>query len=79
MQTTTVRISVETHRALKEIAEQENAGLQDVIERAVEAYRKAAFFRSMAADASALTPKQLDSERAGAALWDVTLGDGQDR
>lgn len=79
MNTTTVRISTESHRALRQIAEQENTALQDVIDRAIELYRRDAFFRAMAAAMSALTPAQIEAERLSAAAWDVTLADGLDR
>lgn len=78
MSTTTIRISVRTHEMLQELARTAGASMQEVVERAVELYRRQrilaatnAAYAVLQADPAAA--QELKEERAA---WDVTLADG---
>ena len=77
----TVRISQETHRALRELADSEQTSLQTVLERAIEAYRRKRFldeanrqFRALRSNED--TWKQELEERRE---WDLTMSDEPSR
>jgi predicted transcriptional regulator len=78
MSTTTIRVSVRTHEMLQELARTAGASMQEVVERAVELYRRQ---RILAATNAAYAALQADPAAAQAlkeerAVWDVTLADG---
>src|SRR5437879_3497396 len=80
MSAPTVRISEASHRILKELAEQTGQTMMDVLDKAVEAYRRKLFFEQMNAGYAEL---RADSEAwaehlAERKLWDATLMDGLD-
>lgn len=75
---TQVRVSESTHQLLRSLATQAGESMQEVVEKAVEHYRRKAFleglsndFRNLHEDAAAM-----EEERAERALWDNTLQDG---
>lgn len=81
MSTPTVRISDESHQKLKELAARTGDTMMDVLDKALEAYRRKLFFEQMNAGYSEL---RADSEAwaehlAERKLWDATLMDGLDR
>ena len=76
----TVRISESSHRALRDLADREHAGLQTVLERAIESYRRQRFLEEANRTYAAL---RSDSVAWGAELderadWDHTVDDGSD-
>jgi hypothetical protein len=78
MNSTTVRITEETREALRQMAREANAPMQEVLARAVEAYRRQCFLER-ANDAYAelrADPVAWQEELAERALWDATLADG---
>ena len=75
---TTVRITPAAHKFLKELASREHVSMQQLLERALEQYRRLEFlhdvnaaYAELRADASAW--RQVEAERA---VWDATLADG---
>jgi predicted nucleic acid-binding protein len=76
--TTTVRLAEHSHALLRELASQERVPLQEVLERAIEAYRRDRILDATNAAYAALRADsvgwqdQID-ERAA---WDTTLADG---
>lgn len=79
MSGTTVRIREETREALRELESQTGQGLQDLLARAVDQFRRSlilaetnvAYGRMSGADAS-------DDFAAELGEWDATLADGLD-
>ncbi len=74
----TIRVTDETHEALRKLAQEMDEPLEDVLVKAVEAYRRARVleltnqaYTSLKADPQAW--QELLDERAE---WDVTLSDG---
>jgi predicted transcriptional regulator len=78
MRSTTVRITEDTHRALRELAQWTNEPMQQVLARAVEAYRREQLLHEVNASFAALRadPEAWAEEEADRALWDATLADG---
>ncbi len=78
MPSTTIRVSAQTHDMLRELARTVNAPMQEIVERAVEQYRRQ---RLLAAANAAYATLQADPAaqralREEQAAWDVTLADG---
>jgi hypothetical protein len=75
---TTVRVSRKTHDALRELAEQTHQSMQDVLARAVEAYRRDHLLREINTAYAALRadPDAWREEQADRAIWEGTLTDG---
>lgn len=78
MASATVRINAQTHSKLKDLAERAGRSMPDVLDSAVEAYRRQVLleetnraFARLKAD-----PKAWTEELAERAAWDVTLADG---
>jgi predicted transcriptional regulator len=73
-----VRIRPDTHAKLKELAEQAGESMPNLLEKAVEAYRRQQFLEGLADDFAALRadPKAWAEELAERAEWDTTLADG---
>ncbi len=74
----TIRVTDETHEALRKLAQEMDEPMEDVLAKAVEAYRRARVleltnqaYASLKADPQAW--QELLDERAE---WDVTLSDG---
>jgi predicted transcriptional regulator len=81
MGSATVRISEQTHEALREIARAEQGSMQSVLEKAVEQYRRRRLFEDLDAAYAKLREdseawRSIADERKA---WDATLGDGLDR
>jgi predicted transcriptional regulator len=80
MSTPPVQLSDASHRILQELAEQTGQSASEVLDKALDAYRRKLFFDELNAGYAALRadPKawaELEAERK---LWDATLMDGLD-
>lgn len=77
---TTVRVSERTHHNLRELAAGSGEPMQAVLDKAVEQYRRQAFFAEYNAAYAALAsdPEALAAEKAEFALFEGTLMDGLD-
>ncbi len=80
MSAPTIRISEVSHQILKELAEQTGLSMMDVLDKALDTYRRKLFFEQMNAGYAEL---RADSESwaehlAERAQWDATLMDGLD-
>jgi predicted transcriptional regulator len=78
MTTTTIRVSAKTHNTLRDLARTIGAPMQEIVEQAVEQYRRQ---RLLAATNAAYAALQADPDawqevREERAMWDVTLADG---
>jgi hypothetical protein len=78
--TPNVRISLHAHALLRRLAEEEDASMQAVLDKAIERYRRDKFLRGANADFAALQRdknawKQALRERD---LWERALADGLD-
>jgi hypothetical protein len=73
-----VRISRSTHAALCALAEEADESMTQVLDRAIEAYRRQRFLAGLNADFAALRRNKaaLKEELAERAQWDSTLNDG---
>jgi predicted transcriptional regulator len=81
MSATTVRISEESHTILKELSEQTGQTMMNVLEKALDGYRRKIFFEQLNAGYAEL---QADSAAwaehlAERKVWDATLMDGLDQ
>ena len=78
MHGTTVRVSNATHQALQKLSQETNTSMQEVLAKAVEAYRRAQFIQDVNASFAVLRAdpiawREVLEERA---LWDATMEDG---
>jgi hypothetical protein len=78
--TPTIPISEAGHRVLRELAEQTGQTMTEVLDRALDAYRRKVFFERLNAGYAALRQDpaawaELETERR---LWDATSMDGLD-
>ena len=75
---TQVRISLASHQKLKSMATELGEPMQDVLDRAVESYRRKSFLDRVNAEFAALraAPDAWADEVAERRQWDVTLADG---
>lgn len=80
MPSSTVRISEETGRVLREIASREGKSLQAVLDAAIEAYRRHRFLQDANKAYAALREKSGDwkAEKEERKRWEATLLDGQE-
>jgi hypothetical protein len=80
MSTPTVRISETSHQMLKELAERTDQTMMDVLDKALDAYRRKLFFEQMNAGYAELLadPEAWAEHSAERKRWDVTLTDGLD-
>jgi predicted transcriptional regulator len=78
MSTMTVRIHEDTHRSLKDLAQQTGEAMADILATAIEEYRRQHFLKGLAADFAALRrdPAAWEEELREREAWDTTLGDG---
>lgn len=78
MNQATVRINERTRETLREIARQEHASMQAVLERAVEEYRRKRFLEELNSAYEDLRrdPKAWSEIEAERTVWDATLVDG---
>src|SRR5439155_21467477 len=74
----TVRISEASHQILRELAEQTGQTMMDVLDKALDAYRRKLFFDQLNAGYAELRadPEAWGQHVAERKLWDVTLMDG---
>jgi predicted transcriptional regulator len=78
MTTTTIRVSTKTQQTLRQLAAQAGMPMQDVVDQAIELYRRKQLLDAANAayaairDQPAVVQEMMD-ERAA---WDVTLADG---
>src|SRR5207253_9801194 len=74
----TVHLSEASHQLLKELAEQTGQTMTDVIDKALDAYRRKLFFEKLNAGYAALQadPQAWAEHLAERKLWDATLMDG---
>jgi hypothetical protein len=80
MSSTTVRISENSIKVLRELASQEGETMQDTLDKAIEAYRRQRFFEQLNAAYAALRndPEAWQVELEERRLWEATLMDGLD-
>lgn len=78
MASTTVRVTQHTHEVLRELAAATGASLQEVLEDAVERYRRERFFADLHAAYARLRadPTAWEEELAERAELEGTLADG---
>lgn len=81
MATTTIRISRETQEVLRSLAAREGTPMQEVLEKAIEAYRRKRLLEMGNRAYAALKddPKAWEQELAERKLWENTLADGLDQ
>ncbi|MFZ2958749.1 MAG: toxin-antitoxin system protein [Candidatus Ozemobacteraceae bacterium] len=75
----TTRISIPAHRILQELARHAGKSMQEILETAIEAYRRQRFLTEAATAFGELKndPKAWKAEQDERELWDNSLGDGQ--
>ena len=80
MSAPTVRISEASHQILKELAEKTGQSMMDVLDKALDAYRRKLFFEQLNAGYAALRadPEARAEHLAERQLWDATRMDGLD-
>ena len=80
MSAPTVRISEASHQVLKELAEQTGQTMMEVLDKALDAYRRKVFFEQLNAGYAELRadPEAWAEHLAERKLWDATLMDGLD-
>jgi hypothetical protein len=78
MSTPTVQITETSHRILRQLAEQTGQTMTDVIDKALDAYRRKLFFEQMNAGYAEMRadPEAWAAMEAERKLWDATLMDG---
>lgn len=76
--TTTIRVNLQTHRRLQELAREANATLPEIVDRLVEADRRRRLFERANAAYTALQadPAAWEQELAERRAWATTLADG---
>jgi hypothetical protein len=80
MSAPTVRISETSHLVLKELAEQTGQTMMEILDKALDAYRRQVFLDAVNAGYAALRadPAAWAEHLAERKLWDATLMDGLD-
>ena len=78
MRSTTIRVSEKTHRVLQELASDMDAPMSDVVDHALELYRRQRMFARANTAYAALRADPIASAEwdAEIAAWDATLADG---
>ena len=77
MATSSVRVRPDTRAKLQELAKESGQSVADVVDAAIDAYRRRRFLLGLAADFAALRsdPQAWSQELQERAEWEVTLGD----
>lgn len=80
MSTPTIPISESSHRMLRELAEQTGQSAAEILDQALDTYRRKVFFEQLNAGYAELRadPQAWAEELAERQLWDATLMDGLD-
>lgn len=80
MASETVRIKPETHAKLRSLADESGQSMPEVLEQAVESFRREVFLDAADAAYAALKrdAKAWQAELEERAIWEVTFADGQD-
>ena len=75
-----VRVNERSHRVLQELAKQQSTTMADVIDAAVEVYRRRRFLEDLNADFAALQQNapEWKHELEERAKWDATVGDSKE-
>jgi predicted DNA-binding protein len=75
-----VRVSENTHELLRSLSSQEGKSMQDIIDKAIEDYRRKAFLQGVSNDYRLLreNPEAWKEHEEDMALWDNTSMDGLD-
>ena len=75
----TTRISVPAHRVLQELARHTGKSMQEILDAAIETYRRQRFLEEASAAFGAMKAdaKSWKAEQDERGLWDNTLTDGQ--
>lgn len=78
--TTTVRVSVQTHRQLQDLAREDGITMPELLDRLVTADRRRRLFERADEAYAALQadPAAWNEELAERRAWEATLGDGLD-
>jgi predicted transcriptional regulator len=78
MESLTVRISRSTHAALRALAEETDESMTEVLDKAIEIYRRQRFLAGLNADFAALRKNKAawEEELAERSMWDAALTDG---
>lgn len=78
MQSLTVRITRSAHAALRALAEETDESMTEILDKAIEAYRRQQFLAGLNADFAALRRDTAawEEEQAERKMWDATLADG---
>ena len=73
-----VRVSESTHEVLRSLSSQEGKSMQDIIDKAIEDYRRKAFLKGLSNDYRLLreNPEAWQEHEEETVLWDNTLMDG---
>jgi predicted CopG family antitoxin len=81
MDTTTIRVSRDARRALRSMAVQEGKSMQEILEEAIEVYRRRRMLElgNQAYAALRADPKAWEHELAERRLWENTLADGLEK
>ncbi len=77
-ETLTVRITRSAHAALRSLAEDSDESMTEILEKAIEAYRRASFLAGLNGDFAALRQDRAawEKENEERRAWDATLSDG---
>ena len=81
MAAATVRVSEATHITLRELASQTGMSMQEILDRAVDDYRRRRFFEDLNRAFITLRndPQAWTEELAERSAWEGTLADGLDK
>ena len=81
MASTTIRVSERTGSLVRKLAHESGETMQNVVDAAIEEFRRKKFFEEVNASYAALQmdPEAWAEELAERAIWDSTLADGIDR
>ena len=77
-ETLTVRISRSAHAALRSLSEETDESMTEILDKAIEAYRRASFLAGLNGDFAALRQNRAawEEEQQELRAWDATLSDG---